>query len=89
MDRYEELIRTLKGECTALEQRCKAQDDMLRIQEKQIQVQEDLIRDLKKDNHELLIKGKEMARECDLLKKICKKQEEILNTIFGDIEKKR
>ena len=37
---------------------------MLRIQEKQIQVQEDLIRDLKKDNHELLIKGKEMAREC-------------------------
>ena len=34
MDQYEELIRTLKEECTALEQRCMAQDDMLQIQEK-------------------------------------------------------
>ena len=74
MDRYEELIRTLKEECTALEQRCMAQD---------------LIQDLKKENRELLKKGKEMARECDLLEKICKEQEEILNTILGDIEKKR
>ena len=38
---------------------------------------------------EELKKGKEMVRECDLLEKICKEQEEILNTILGDIEKKR
>ena len=34
----------------------------------------------------LLKKGKEMAREYELLEKICKEQEEILNTIFGDRE---
>ena len=39
------------------------------------------------ENRELLDKGREMARECDLLEKICKEQEEILNTIFGDREK--
>ena len=50
-------------------------------------MQEKMIRRLEKENREFLDKGKEMARECDLLEKICKEQEEILNTIFGDREK--
>ena len=60
---------------------------MLNIQTEQLRIQENMIRNLEKENRELLDKGKEMARECDLLEKICKEQEEILNTIFGDREK--
>ena len=59
---------------------------MIKIQEEQIQVLKDMIRDLEGQNKELLKKGKEMAREYELLEKICKEQEEILNTIFGDRE---
>lgn len=61
-----------------------AQDEMIEQQQKIIRVQEQSIQTLERKNSELMEKGKELAKHCDLLEGLCENQQQLLHQILED-----